>query len=194
MQKPLLSALAKYPLNVYLGAPVELLPPFLTPPACATSFLARRVLLLALSLVQTSFPRVRKMDNPFMVSALYLLDFFEAKYLAWSSSIFDELHRKVGPALAVESDPAAVLDSPNLSSSGGWVGGWVCVWSNPGSVWLLPSLSFGLPCFISLSLSLLVRGGDVTPPDATVQRSECRSSCFFFFSFCFFDRLIGRVS
>lgn len=35
------------------------------------------------------------MDNPFMVSALYLLDFFEAKYQAWSSSIFDELHRKV---------------------------------------------------------------------------------------------------
>lgn len=45
--------------------------------------------------VQTSYPRVRKMDNPFMVSARYLLDFFEAKYLAWSSSIFDELHRKV---------------------------------------------------------------------------------------------------
>lgn len=35
------------------------------------------------------------MDNPFMVSARYLLDFFEAKYLAWSSCHFDELYRKV---------------------------------------------------------------------------------------------------
>ncbi|CAN0317179.1 unnamed protein product, partial [Ectocarpus fasciculatus] len=35
------------------------------------------------------------MDNPFMVSARYLLDFFEAKYLAWSSHHFDELYRKV---------------------------------------------------------------------------------------------------
>ena len=48
---------------------------------------------------QTSELRVRKMDNPFMVSCLYLLDFFETKYSAWSSSLFDHLREKVGAAL-----------------------------------------------------------------------------------------------
>ncbi|CAN0048684.1 unnamed protein product, partial [Hapterophycus canaliculatus] len=35
------------------------------------------------------------MDNPFMVSARYLMDFFEAKHLAWSTSHFEELRGKV---------------------------------------------------------------------------------------------------
>lgn len=39
--------------------------------------------------------RARKMDNPYMVSGRYLLDFFEAKLRASTSSLFEELRRKV---------------------------------------------------------------------------------------------------
>ncbi|CAB1108709.1 unnamed protein product [Ectocarpus sp. CCAP 1310/34] len=56
---------------------------------------AQRVHKVARPDKRASYPRVRKMDNPFMVSARYLLDFFEAKYLAWSSCHFDELYLKV---------------------------------------------------------------------------------------------------
>ena len=41
------------------------------------------------------------MDNPFMVSCMYLLDFFETKSSAWSSSLFDHLREKVSTAFAV---------------------------------------------------------------------------------------------
>ncbi|CAM9997641.1 unnamed protein product, partial [Ascophyllum nodosum] len=38
--------------------------------------------------------RVRKMDNPFMVSGMYLLDFFETKQKAWASSLFVDVRKK----------------------------------------------------------------------------------------------------